>query len=612
MRYPLLWEQLAPDSLGQINWRWADERLAKLRELGIRPIVGLLHHGSGPKYTSLLDAEFPAKLARFARAVAERYPWLDAFIPVNEPLTTARFSGLYGHWYPHTRDELTFVRCLLTQLRGVVLAMRAIREVTPGAELVQTEDLGKTFATPLLQYQADFENERRWITWDLLCGAVAPDHRMWQHFRWLGIPAAEINWFRENASPPDVVGVNYYVTSERYLDDKISAHPLESHGGNDRHRYVDVAAVRVRSQGLSGIHRLLRETCERYDLPVAVTEAHLGCSRPEQLRWLEEMVRAAQRLRNEGGDVRAVTAWSLFGAHDWSTLLTRQDGGYEPGAFDVRAEKPRQTAIGRMISSFSGGRRFDHPALSARGWWHRPIRFGLRVQETDCFATRDTRRLLIVGHNAVAQGFLFGTQEAGLAAVVADDLEQTADPDEIWAVIDCRFAPASKFGAACAGAGIQYARIVPAPAISLVESELSICVGEIFGTGTEEDLVANAIRTLAAGERFAAACDAPIAATYLPDLVVAVIDLLVDGATGIWRLSNPQPTTPAELAQLAARFADVDARLIDPVPGWSIGRAAELEATGATEPLLPPLESAVRHYADVVLASLPSVRQTSA
>ena len=25
-----------------------------------------------------------------------RYPWIDAYTPVNEPLTTARFSGLYG------------------------------------------------------------------------------------------------------------------------------------------------------------------------------------------------------------------------------------------------------------------------------------------------------------------------------------------------------------------------------------------------------------------------------------------------------------------------------------------------------------------------------------
>src|SRR6478735_629267 len=91
LRYPLLWEELAPDHPAEVNWAWADERMARLRALGIRPIVGLVHHGSGPKYTSLLDPTFSQKLAVYARRVAERYPWVDAWTPVNEPLTTARF-----------------------------------------------------------------------------------------------------------------------------------------------------------------------------------------------------------------------------------------------------------------------------------------------------------------------------------------------------------------------------------------------------------------------------------------------------------------------------------------------------------------------------------------
>src|SRR3954468_7871868 len=170
LRFPLLWEALAPDSLDQIDWSWSDARLEKLRSLGIRPIVGLLHHGSGPRYTDLLDPEFPQKFSRFARCVAERYPWIDAYVPINEPLTTARFSGLYGHWYPHCRDERTLTKILFNELRGSVMAMRAIREVNSRAELIQTEDLGRTYSTPKIRYQADFDNERRWLTWDLLTG----------------------------------------------------------------------------------------------------------------------------------------------------------------------------------------------------------------------------------------------------------------------------------------------------------------------------------------------------------------------------------------------------------------------------------------------------------
>ena len=55
------------------------------------------------------------------------------------------------------------MQALLNQCHGVALAMQAIREVIPSARLVQTEDLGKTFAVPRLAYQARFENERRWL-----------------------------------------------------------------------------------------------------------------------------------------------------------------------------------------------------------------------------------------------------------------------------------------------------------------------------------------------------------------------------------------------------------------------------------------------------------------
>ena len=46
-------------------------------------------YGSGPRYVSLTEPSFAEGLADFARRVAERFPWADAYTPVNEPLTTA-------------------------------------------------------------------------------------------------------------------------------------------------------------------------------------------------------------------------------------------------------------------------------------------------------------------------------------------------------------------------------------------------------------------------------------------------------------------------------------------------------------------------------------------
>jgi dTDP-4-dehydrorhamnose reductase len=374
LRYPVLWERTAPNGLETADWTWPDERLERLRELDITPIVGLTHHGSGPRSTSLLDPQFPEKLAEYAGAVARRYPWVSRYTPVNEPLTTARFSGLYGHWYPHACDGLSWARMLLNQCRAVALSMAAIREVNPDARLVQTEDLGKTRSTPAMAYQADFENERRWLTFDLLCGRVDFHHPMAHFLRWLGIHDGELQIFRDNPCPPDIFGINYYVTSERFLDERVDLYPPWTVGTNAQGRYADVEAIRVCADGICGPAKLLREVWDRYHSPLAVTEAHLGASVDEQMRWLGEMWGAAQTLRREGVDVRAVTAWSLLGAYDWDSLVTRRDGHYEPGAFDVRDGTPQPTALAAMLRDLSRRGRHTHPHLRTPGWWRRSER----------------------------------------------------------------------------------------------------------------------------------------------------------------------------------------------------------------------------------------------
>jgi dTDP-4-dehydrorhamnose reductase len=369
LRFPLLWETVAAHAGAEPDWSWPDRRLALLRTLGIRPVAGLLHHGSGPLGTSLLDPGFPEKFAAYAGAVARRYPWIDAYTPINEPLTTARFSALYGHWYPHKKDDASFARALLAQCRAVVLAMRTIREVAPDAILVQTEDLGKTFSTPELRYQAEFENERRWITWDLLCGRVDRDHPMSSYLKLAGVSHSELELFVREPCPPDLVGANYYVTSERYLDSNVFAHPAETHGGNGRHSYADIAAVRSPMRIATGLENLLMDATLRYERPIAVTEAHLGCTGDEQLRWFMEVWDAAGAARDRGADIRAVTVWSLLGSFDWDSLVTRDSGHYEPGVFDLSGGNRCPTILAEMVRSLAAGEDFNHSILSLPGWW---------------------------------------------------------------------------------------------------------------------------------------------------------------------------------------------------------------------------------------------------
>ncbi|MEX0712941.1 MAG: sugar nucleotide-binding protein, partial [Pirellulales bacterium] len=612
LRYPILWECAAPDDPQTVDWSWADERLGRLRSLGVFPIVGLVHHGSGPSYTDLLDSAFAPALAAFAGRLAERFPWVEAYTPVNEPLTTARFSALYGHWYPHHRDALAFARALLNQCRAVVLAMRAVREVRPDARLVQTEDLGKTYSTPALAYQADFENERRWLTYDLLCGRVDRHHPLGHFLLWLGVLELELLWFCHNPCPPDVIGINHYLTSERFLDERVDRYAPACQGGNGRHTYADIEAVRVRAEGLAGPEILLREAWKRYRLPLAVTEAHLGCTREEQLRWLWEVWQGAAAARRAGADVRAVTVWSLLGAFDWDSLMTLARGRYEPGAFDVRSSLRRPTALAALARDLAQGRPPDLPVLAQPGWWHRPERM-LGVSAAPLPESAGPS-LVITGATGTlgrafarvctARGLLFRLlRRAEMDIANRKQVDAVFDRYNPWAVInaagyvrvdDAEREPgpcfrenvrgAAALAAACAGAGIPlvtfssdlvfdgqqgspyreqdtvgplgvYGRTkaeAERRVLALHPRALVIRTSAFFGPWDEYNFVTAGLRTLRAGLPFPAADDTIVSPTYVPDLVHACLDLLIDAESGVWHLANQGETTWAGFARRAA------------------------------------------------------------
>ena len=370
LRYPVLWDRVRHGLAGE-DWSWSDARLKRLRELGIDPIAGLLHHGFGPRADKVLDPLFSDAFAGFALAVAQRYPWIESFTPINEPLVTARCSGLYGLWYPHGTDEATCFRLLVVQCRAVAKAMAAIRTVSPGARLVQTEDFGRVFSTAPLRHQADYENERRWLSIDLLAGRVDRSHVFYESLVAAGASEYDLAELASEPCPPDVVGIDHYLTSDRFLAHRTELHPGEYVGGNGSDVYVDIAAVRSECQDQARLALRIGEVWERYHLPLAVTENHNGCTRDEQLRWLIEGWEAAGAARRKGADVRAVTAWALFGMVDWNSMLVHRERHYENDAFDSRCRPPRPTALSHAIAKLAKGEDYDHPAMDGAGWWRR-------------------------------------------------------------------------------------------------------------------------------------------------------------------------------------------------------------------------------------------------
>ena len=673
LRYPVLWERTAPGDVADADWRWPDARLPALQELGVTVIAGLLHHGSGPLHTSLVAPDFPEKLAAYAGAVAARYPWIEYYTPVNEPLTTARFSGLYGVWYPHGKDDRTFVRALLHECRGTVLAMHAIRQVNPDAKLVQTDDICKNYGTAEMAGLAGFFNERRWLTWDLLCGMVEPGHKLWEYLIGTGAGEEELLWFRANPCPPDVIGVNYYATSERWLDHRAQRYPEHYHHQYQGMTYADIETPRVLATPTPGIGPLLREVWERYGLPVAVTEAHIDANREDQLRWLLEIWDAAVQERANGADIRAVTVWALLGSYDWNCLVTECKGYYEPGPFDVRGGAPRETAVAGMMRELASGRPLSHPVLQGEGWWRRPERLLAKPVAAPA-ALADLAHMRRFARDNVVQPILITGATGKLGSAIARMCERRhlacrivsrtemdmTDPASVEAAI-VRYRPWALINAA-GYARIEQAEVdvercrrenTLAPGIlamacirhdlrfvtfssdlvfdgqtdrpyvesdpvsprgvhgrSKVEAEkrvldtdpqaLVIRTSAVFGPWDDHNFVSRALNTMSNGQPFTAASDLTVSPTYMPDLVHACLDLLIDKEKGIWHLTNGSPLTWAELALMAAHAAGVDTSRFEERPASPGSAGAPLPTYSALASeramLLPALPDALTRY----------------
>lgn len=663
LRYPLLWESFAHSPDPEALWVWHTERLERLRGVGVRPILGLIHHGSGPSHTDLLSPSFVAGLAQHAAAAAHRFPWVQDWTPVNEPLTTARFSALYGHWFPHQRSDRAFWIALLVQIEATVAAMAAIRRSIPDARLIQTEDIGHTGATPERQDQADFDNHRRWASWDMLAGQFRPGHPLWDHVARLEL-AERFEAVSEANCVPDVLGLNHYLTSDRFLDHRLGLHPPSSHGQCGQGPVADVEAVRA-CDSHPGLEGAVRACWARYGLPIALTEVHNGCTREEQMRWLVEAWHIAGRVRQEGIAVEALTVWSLLGSHDWNSLLTRFGGHYESGVFDTRSPVPRETALAPLMRVLASGGMPDHPVLAKTGWWRRHVAAGANDAGSDPRPLN--RPILITGATGtLGQAFAGACRLRGIDYVLTDrsqldvtdtgSIERALEALNPWAVIntagwvrvdeaehrprDCH--AANHIGAlalanACGAHNIHYtcfstdlvfdgeasrpyvesdqtaplsvyghSKAKADASLAAAARSLVVRTAAFFSPYDEQNFAWHLVQTLRDGQTFSAASDCFISPTYVPDLVRTTLDLVIDDETGLWHLATCGTASWAQFAVDLADALHLPAERVRFVPaadmGWTARRPRYAPLTSERGVIMPSLAASIDEFATVLRA----------
>ncbi len=137
---------------------------------------------------------------------------------------------------------------------------------------------------------------------------------------------------------------------------------------------------------------------------------------------------------------------------------------------------------------------------------------------------------------------------------------------------------------------------------------LVIRTAAFFGPWDRHNFLVQTLAAARLGQPLVVADDMVVSPTYVPDLVHAVLDLLIDGESGVWHLANEGCVTWAEFALLGLNRAGLDASRVYPTPTTALNFAAPRPAFSPLGSergvLLGSLEDAVDRFCEAVRASL--------
>jgi dTDP-4-dehydrorhamnose reductase len=136
--------------------------------------------------------------------------------------------------------------------------------------------------------------------------------------------------------------------------------------------------------------------------------------------------------------------------------------------------------------------------------------------------------------------------------------------------------------------------------LRLCPTGLVVRTSAFFGPWDQANFVTATLNKLAAKRPVLAANDLVISPTYVPDLVHASLDLLIDGESGLWHLANRDAITWVDLARQAAALAKLDPHSVEGCRAEELGLVAprpRYSVLGSERGmLLPPLEDALARY----------------
>ena len=333
---------------GRYDWAFADLAMAEIARLGITPILDLMHFGLPDWIGGFDNPDMPVLFAGYCDAVAERYPWVRYFTPVNEIFVTARNSGRDGIWNEQRRDDAGFVAALKHATAASILGAQAIASRRPDCIIVQSESaeyVHEMRAAP--SEAARMANKLKFLSLDLLY-AHQPDAEVMLYMLDHGMTRDEYAWFMVSEPPGyQVLGLDYYGRNE---------HIIKPNG------------EKVPAEDVMGWRQIAREYFGRYKKPLMHTETNTFDPH-EAGPWLWKQWANVLGTRSEGVPVLGFTWYSLIDQVDWNTQLAEKNGAVNAcGLYDMdRKPRPLAAEYRMLLEAFGRVTIMPHAEMLKTG-----------------------------------------------------------------------------------------------------------------------------------------------------------------------------------------------------------------------------------------------------
>ena len=273
---------------GRYDFTPIEPMIEAMNRAQVLPIWDLCHYGY-PDGLDPFSEDFAESFADYCRAAARhvvpRLPGPHFFTPINEITFFSFCGGEWGWVAPYRNSRQDRFRLRLALCKAAIAGVKAIREVEPGARMVNIDPLVQVVAPRDRPDQVEAARQETYVdtflAWDILYGKEYPE-------------------FGGSPEVLDIAGANNYSFGQMEYREQGPHQALDP--GDDR---------------IKPLCDLLSLVWERYRRPMIIGETSgMGHGRAA---WLKDVMEESLAAVNQGMELHGICLFPAVDMPDWHT-----------------------------------------------------------------------------------------------------------------------------------------------------------------------------------------------------------------------------------------------------------------------------------------------------